>query len=363
MKPFIFSFLTLTLMFFSSCGSNSKETIQVVDVNQFPVSIKLNETDAITLPIKSFGISEIKVVDSLLIVSVLGNENFWHVYSLPQMDSIGSYFNVGNAPYEMTMPIPCYQSSFYKNGNDIIASIPLPERQKMVKFNMTKLISDNDYEGNATFWDINSENMTAWTYCLDDEQYIQAYIDPIDKRIVRTIRNYSNNEIVNNNKYIEKLNSKSIEKIEDIQLLLTNPAIRPDGRMVAEIPGYSNQIVIYEIFDKNGVCIEYKDLQKEAQDVDKLINNFTSLFGGGYGYNDYFALIRNKIDKGNVIDQSIDFFSWDGNPIGSIDLGMNTIRRFDISERNGILFCLNAESDCIITYNISSFLDSINKYV
>ena len=365
MKSLVYAIVSLFLFTLFSCKNTINDEIREIDINKFPFNLNLDVTDMEILNIPSLGITEIKVVDSLLIVSVIGNNEFWNVYTIPNKDSIGSLLNVGNGPYELSMPIPCYQSSFYKNENgDILTSLPMPDKQRMMEINLTEYLKDNKYENNCSQFDVKSDDMTIWTYCIDRNRYLQAYVHPETRQIIRSIRNISDksdNKI--DNKILESLNAKSIENLDNIQLMLTTPAIRPDGNKVAEIPGFSNLVTVYNTTGDGGIKIRYKNMSDSEPEIRQLTNQNISLFGGGYGYNDYFALIRNEIDNDRIVNQHIDFISWDGEPLGSINLGMNTIRRFDINETYGTLFCLNSETDKIIEYDISSLLNKIKTHI
>lgn len=345
----------MALSMLSGCGISSDKTIKAVSSKSFPVLLNLCEMKDSILDIHSFGISEIKVVDSLLVVSTLDNENFWHLYSLPSLDSVGKIFNVGNGPFELPMPVPCFQSSFFHDEqNSIIVAVPQIDRQKILKINLSDFLKERDYN-NAAIVDLKSSPMTIWTYCLDDNRYLQASVNAEQNQIVRNLINPSNKPYGNNG-YFEDLNERKVENPEDLQLLLTTPAIKPDGGKVAEIPGFSNKVTIYDTTDDEGVIIEYIDIPGDKGIVSQYMKNNVSLFGGGYGYDNYVAIIRNDIEQGSIVNQHIDFFSWEGCQLGSINLGKKSIRRFDIDEINGILLCLDSDKDAISAYDVSSFL-------
>lgn len=345
----------------AGCAKTESGNRVEIDASQFPVKTDL-QGKAVEIPgIPSFGISEIKVVDSLLVVSVLDDENFWHFYSIPHMDSIGNYFNVGNGTYEFPAPIPCFQSSFCKNeNNESMAYIPLPDRNKMAEVNLSKLLKEGNLEECATILKIKSEKMPLWNYGLGQDRYLQGVVNPEMRSLERYVRSFSDPESDDyKNEYRDFLNSRTVESMEDIQMLLTTPAIGGNGGKVAEIPGYSNEIVVYDTSGPGGTIIEYKDMPADQATLSQLSRQGVSLFGGGYGYDNFFTLIRNEIEDGAVVNQHLDFVSWDGRPLGSIDTGMNTLRRFDIDPGNGTLYCLDGMSDEIKAFEIKSFLKDI----
>lgn len=355
--------LAYLIIMLSGCTNKRSNNLVEIDASKFPV-----KTDfvgkAIQIPeISTFGITEIKVVDSIMVVSVMGNENFWHFYSLPQMNYIGSYFNTGNGPYEFPMPIPSFQSSLCKNEqNETMAYIPLPGRHKMAEVNLSRMLTSGNYEDNSNILDIKAEQMPLWTYCLDKSRYLQAMVNPENNSIERTIRSFTTDSVgKTDNEFLDFLNSRNVESMEDLQLLLTTPAIGDNGNKVAEIPGFNNQIVVYDTTNDEGVIINYKDMPSDKTDLIQLSKQNISLFGGGYGYDDFFTLIRNEIEDGKVINQHLDFISWNGKPLGSINAGMNTIRRFDLDQNNGTLYCLDDESDKIRAYDIKAFLEEIHQ--
>lgn len=361
MKRAYIYLLGCLLILLAGCAKTESGNRVEIEASQFPVKTDL-QGKAVEIPeISSFGISEIKVVDSLLVVSVLDDKDFWHFYSLPKMDSIGRYFNVGNGTYEFPAPIPCFQSSFCKNeDNEAMAYIPLPDRNKMAEVNLAKLLKERNLEGCATILNIKSGKMPLWAYGLGQDRYLQGVVNPEKKSLERYVRTFSEPESDDSgNEYRDFLNSRTVESMEDIQMLLTTPAIGGNGSKVAEIPGYCNEIVVYEAAGRGGVCIEYKDMPADKVKLSQLSRQGVSLLGGGYGYDNFFTLIRNEIEDEAVVNQYLDFVSWDGKPLGSINTGMNTLRRFDIDLRNGTLYCLDGMSDEIKAFDIKSFLEDI----
>lgn len=355
--------LAYLVIMLSGCTNKRSNNLVEIDASKFPVKTDL-VGKAIQIPeISTFGITEIKVVDSIMVVSVMGNENFWHFYSLPDMDSIGSYFNIGNGPYEFPAPIPCFQSSFCKNEqNETMAYIPLPGRHKMAQVNLSNMLTSGNYEDNYNVVDIKAEQMPLWTYCLDQSKYLQAVVNPENNSIERSIRSFTADSISKaDNEFLDFLNSRKVESMENLQLLLTTPAIGQDGNMVAEIPGYDNQIVVYDTSGADGVFIKYKDIPSDKTELALLAKQNLSPFGGGYGYDDFFTLIRNEIEDEKVINQHLDFISWDGTPLGSINTGMNSIRRFDLDQANGGLYCIDGTSDEIKAYDVKAFLKEIHQ--
>lgn len=344
------------------CNNSANNDPKEIDVTKFPVSIDLNGKEVKLPEISSIGISEIKVLDSILIVSVLEDKDFWHIYSLPELDSIGRFFNVGNGPLEFTDPIPCFQSSFYRNDNNLFAFIPQLFKQKMAEVNLSNLLKDKNYESDIRMLDVESDQMPIWAYALDKSRYIQAVFDPDNISIQRTIKNFSDQSVVNiDNKYLDMLNSRKGESMEDLQLLITSPAIGKDGNIVAEIPGYSNKIIIYDTTGAAGACVSYKNGLPGETKAKELAKKYVSLFAGGYGHDDFFAFIRNEIKDDKIVNQYFDFLSWNGEPLGTINTGMSSIRRFDVDHASGTLYCLDGDSDTIKAYNIKSFLKDIKE--
>ena len=91
----------------------------------------------------------------------------------------------------------------------------------------------------------------------------------------------------------------------------------------------------------------------------KYAEKYLAFFGGGYGHDDFFAFIRNEIRDEKVVNQYFDFLSWEGDPLGTINSGMKSIRRFDIDLSTGTLYCLDGESDTIRAFHLKSFFNDI----
>lgn len=76
-----------------------------------------------------------------------------------------------------------------------------------------------------------------------------------------------------------------------------------------------------------------------------------SEYGGGNGYKDFFAVIANDYDNGQLTGQSLLFFDWEGNPLVKVILPMKNVGCFDIDLDNKMLYLHNIEEDCIVRCN------------
>lgn len=352
--------LWLSMLFMASgmgCSHNGmvERSVRITDSGAFPAVLSLSAPDGVTLDLPSMGIMEIRVADTVLVVSVSDQKGFWHLYSLPGIDSIGRILDVGQGPNEFLMPLPCGQASFTpdENGHTIVTA-PFMVIPRMVEF---ALSPENMGSRGLTAYrtiDVPTSDLSLWAFRLDSDRILVAEALPdenrVRRRILRTGTHYAEESA---NKAIEALNARNVSDMSELPLLLTSPAIRPDGTMVAEIPGFGNGICVYDTGTGESVTIEYADRDSGRDRQKEMMAKNMQLFNGGIGYENYFAVLRNNYSAGKASGQSIDFFGWDGRPLATVNLPDDMkFRRFDIDRRNSAIYCLDGDNDRIVKFKV-----------
>ena len=352
----------------TECDGSKTELISTIRIKEFPITIELSESDKIDNNITSFGITEIRVVDSLLIVSVTDNRGFWHFYSLPDCTLKDSIFDKGGGPGEFLYPVPCYMASIIKDTeNKTTVAIPTIVNSKMIFLDLDRenSLSDDSPKDKRDEIEIPSISGTIATFMLDSNRILNFSIIPEEHRIQRDIINLSAGQQLGTTdiKAFEILNATRAAIGSQVSLISTQPAIKPDGTMVAEIPNYNNEIYVYNTIDGESLRLIYPQQKPSVRKAEKLMSENKIIFGGGYGYDEFFTLLRYKMLFDNEQEEYLDLISWDGIPLGSIKLKNSHIRRCDIDLNQGVLYCLDSQNDIIECFDISKFINEITSKV
>lgn len=366
-KIILFSFV-MTSLLLSSCNQN-KSTGSDLDKEirnlDFPITLDLSTKEPLSDSISSIGITGFRIFDPLVVVSVEDNNGFLHVYSLPELTQYDNLLKVGGGPNEVPEVIPMdYASQFYdeKAGKTKLA-LPSLVNSRMFILDFTTNADNRQTLRLDTIIELPSENNSLLTFMLDNERILDFIVDMQNAKIKREILNIKTGEPEYPEfgiEAIEKLNDRQVEDLSKISLLTSYPIFRPNSSLVAEIPGYNNEIQMYDTKTGTSKKIIYKDFDQKISHADQLLENNHSLFDNGSGYEQFFTVIRNDWKSGNEPTKYLDFISWEGLPLGSIQLPYSNFIVCDISLKDGKLYCLNYETDKIDTYDISEFLKGLD---
>ena len=348
----------LSLLLTVSCNHKESEFSES-EIISFPTTLDLTDIAPLPSSIPSFGIMDLRVVDSMLLVSVDDNRDFWHIYSLPSLEKVDSLLSIGGGPGETDMPVPAsYVSEIRNKAGKTIIAFPTIINSKMVLID-EKSGNNNLSYGIDTILEIPVERNSLITYMLDEDRILNYKVIPEQKRVLREIIGLSvqkNHEIP----LMEYLNKRHVDDMSEIFEIITIPAIQPGGRMIVEIPGFMNEQYLYDTKTGNGKKIIYPGLKNNVSNL-RILSDKRPIFGSAYGHEDYFTYLRYENQENGKVKTFMDFVDWNGNPLGSILLPDKTIRCADISEKNGLLICIDADLEGIMCYNISDFLKKIKS--
>lgn len=332
-----------------SCGHESHD--RSIQINKFPIESYLKYDSGQVLDIPSIGIMEINTFNDKLIVSTSESSALWQIYSLPEVDSIGSIFRPGAGPGELIEPTPSIIASFYsrKEDNHVMCIIPQMMSGKFVAGDLTDNISKDTVINNKI------GPMTMMAYRLDDLRWFNIEIVPDSCKIRRSI--IGNAGKVMANQAIDSLNHASVRDMSQIPLLMFRPIISANGLWVAEIGGYKPEINIWNSRTGESNQIIYQDIDDSYSAMRSRLTENKPLFQGGIALDNFFAVQRYN-GEGGI---NIDFFRWNGRPAATLSLDYDNIRRFAIDIKNGDLYCLDADRDVIIKFPIRDFLSQLKK--
>ena len=303
---------------------------------------------------------DFRIVDSILFVSTTSSPGLWHLYSLPSYDSIGRIIETGGGPLDLPMPLPCSMASFSTNKTSgVSVSLPINESGKFLEFIVKDRNIGSDWKESVKTIYAPILPTTLWAYNMGNDIVFQASIIPDSCKIVRTLQSLSADTVFPSNPALEILNGRTVDNMADIPSIITRPVLSTNGSKVAEIPGFSNEILIYEPLSDYYTSVRYPRQSFDENEIREMAARGISRFGWANGYDDFFAVVRNTISNKTVVDSSIDFISWEGNPLGTLRINQPNFRSFDIDLNSGTLYLLNADTDEIDFIDLSEFIDSL----
>ncbi|MBD5345752.1 MAG: hypothetical protein HDR92_01305 [Bacteroides sp.] len=351
MKLLHFAGIATLSMLGLSCSHGEGNPIERT-TDGFPVEAGLECADGQILDIPSIGIMEINIADDILVVSTSDPSNPWQTYSLPDIEQTGSIFTVGGGPGELIMPTPSIIASFYRRESDghTISIVPSTMNGKFIAGDLTTHRSSDTAINNKI------GPMTVMAYRLNDSLWFNTEIIPDLCKVRRSLVAKDGSLI--DNAAMSTLNDKSVPNMAQISRIMFRPLIKPDGSWVAEVPGFRPVIDVWNASTGESFQIRYsEDVSGNQQDELSRMGANKMLFGGGVAFDEFFGVLRYDKD-GNA---HIDFFSWDGDPLATLSTTCSDIRRFVIDLKNGDLYCLDAQQDAVVRFQIGDFLTKLNK--
>lgn len=330
-----------------SCSHRSQD--HIIQVKKFPIESYLKYDTGQALDIPSIGIMESNIFNDKLIVSTSDPSDLWQIYSLPEVDSIGSIFRIGAGPGELNEPTPSIIASFYSRNDDnhVMCIVPKMMSGKFVAGDLTDNISKDTVINNKI------GPMTMMAYRLDDFRWFNVEIVPDSCKIRRSI--IGNAGKVMPNQAIDSLNHASVRDMSQIALLMFRPIISPNGLWIAEVGGFKPEINIWNSRTGESNQIIYQDIDDSHSAMRSRLTENRPLFQSGIALDNFFAVQRYN-GEGGI---NIDFFRWNGNPAATLNLDYDNIRRFAIDIKNGDLYCLDAARDVMIKFPIREFLSQL----
>jgi len=263
----------------------------------------------------------------------------------------GNDIVVDSFPGEVTEPPISIRASYYTRASDghTIALIPSPVTRKFVAADLTSNTS------NDTAINLPVSGMPILTFHLDGNRWLTTDIVPDSCKIRRTIFGADGNPIANS--ALDEFNTAVASDISQISEVIRFPVIKPDGERVADQRGYCGIIDVWNTKTGERFRITYPDVNNSDSSIQSRVRENKQLFQGGAAYDDFFVMQRINDD----CSSNIDFFAWDGAPLGTLHIEGTGLRRVDFDLTNGDMYCLDAEIDQIVKYPVGDFLSQLKR--
>ena len=303
------------------------------------------------------GIREVKVLDSLLIIS---KADTWALYSLDGRHKYGEFLRIGNGPGEFTS-IPtinrCYS---FKESDSLFVYVADPYRGHVLGFNISEFLAGIE----------RAPYPVIETHCILNIMMSMPYGK--EKILVyQPNYNYTNikrmmyeGDSLRQMPITQGIDRITINSEADMNILSRNTCYNSASDKFVEAMLYLNQINIISGDGTEGktICVGKRldDISKiERENYASLVKGYTTVSAWDEGFGaiysgatemDYQLLTAN--------DLRIQFFDWEGNPRCLVELPYQTYS-FDIDFENKVMYVLNTTDDKLIAYDATEIIQCL----
>lgn len=346
------SILTMTTLF--SCQEKGIHLDNTQKCSGFSKTIEIGTGE--TIPLSDVGITGFRIIDTLLVVSTNNKAQGYSVYSLPKVQKMGSFMDVGHSTSEVS-EIPYISDAYlYKEGRKIVLSFQdsrtgyyddvdvLQSLQTGKQISTKKEHFIKDAAGNIfIFYHFAPEDFYA--VCLDMKE-------------LKWIRQYYHNNQQVSIPAMDCLNQYAVQDIGQFAQgsLICYPAFNAQKGIIAEAHWHSNQIHLYSLNgDKattlipNGKLDDYLNLPADQTEHQKRI-----YYKSIKGYADYFMLDHPTPQNENFLQ----CYDWDGRQLLEMKMPQ-PYTSFDIDMANHFIYTLDNETEQLTRYPLPKELMEI----
>ena len=347
----IFSVLFIAIILFGCKDQEVNNNLKFTD------TIHISGQDA---DIDAMGALNLKVIDSILIVSTKKKVGFWSFYDLKSKRHLGDFLNKGNSNSEfLGSPLAGRQHFERDENGDLISLVYDFSKGGLKKFNITKSLNSQHPEVELTDIQL-PRNIFSWTM-LHSGEFLISEPDMSHAFENRSIFSNNKKKVLPTSYLFDNLKISSKGDINDVGTIISS---HPSRDMVVECGKKLNKIYLYsidgsfvkEISIDEEVPVSIEALERVGKrnkkdcfrDLECTENYFCVLFSGNNQ--------RQETTKGN--NSKIYIFSWMGEPITCIYLD-RVVTSFSFDWKNKKLYTLNYNTEEIVEYDVSSVNISI----
>ena len=310
--------------------------------------------------IDAIGALDLRVIDSILIVSTKKKVGFWSFYDLKNKRRLGDFLNKGNSNMEfLGSPLVGRQYFERDENGDLISLVYDFSKGGLKKFNISKSLNSQRSEVELTDIQL-PRNIFSWTM-LSSGEFVISEPDMSHAFENRSIFLNNQKKKLSVSHLFENLKIKPKGDINDIGTIISS---HPSKDIVVECGKKLNKIYLYNI---DGSFVKEISIDEEVpasiealkrvgkrnkkdcfRDLECTENYFCVLFSGNNQ--------KLEIEGGN--NSKIYIFSWMGEPITCINLD-RVVTSFSFDWKNKKLYTLNYNTEEIVEYDVSSLNISI----
>lgn len=356
--------LLLLIVVIIGCESTvgAKETSFMVTENiqraqGFPHTFQLK--DGIDAEIADIGIKNMRVFDSIMVLTTNRKEDFLTFYALPDNKELGSFLNIGKGPFEFLYQPVLEETSFVKKNNDWVAFLYDFQNGKILTLNVNQSLKKGEAD------------ISVFADSISPFQFNMVMIDSttfLHKELANGNTQQIRSFIKDNKKttlpVLDRLNKATIKQGEDFNLLSTIAKYSEKRQRVVEISVSLNYLNIYAFdgsFEKTIYLGEKLDDLLEVQRKRRWNRKYS--FTDVRLFDDFFGVVFiNEKEKTFDLNRRkypvIYLFDWDGNPLAELKLNQ-FITSFDIDFYHEALYTFDYKTEELRKYDIKEMLKRI----
>jgi hypothetical protein len=328
---------------------------------EFPQSFMLDRSIEVDFEsMNIIGMSDFRIYDSLLVLSVADKEGALTLLSLPDYHFLGKFLSLGQGPDEFLFNPELTKATFFEEEGARFVWIYDSLTGKLYKMHIDKSINNNQLNTSVC------RNLppSLFNFCVIDSVTFFCKEMANQQQQIRYIWNKGEKIAL---PHLEKLNLASIRLTEesfDINILSTITMCDILKGRIVEASVCLNYINLYSLDGSFGktICIGDKlDNIDKIQDIDTWDRIYT--FGKLRLFPQFWGVLYiNESDRGFQVDKktlpAIFLFDWDGNPLAELKLN-RFVTSFDIDMLNGYLYTLDHRTDEFYRYDIRDILEKL----
>lgn len=366
--------MLLALVLFAAAGCKEKKVYpaaeymafeQVEFVDDFPMNETLSGGELLDLGL--LGALDVRVHDSLLILTTQDNMGQWSFFALPETRPLGKYLVRGRGPNEFLSLPWVSDADFFTDGGEQMASIYNFDSGKLLYMNMTRTLRD----GVLSMTEAASLEPSLFTVRRVDGKTI--FCEAMNDREGREERSIVGD--TTHREALEMLNSAKVgydvedgvTDMDNINVIGKHTIVKPGARRVVETGLLLNRLNIYDLegdFRKT-VCVGAADLESIAEVCRIDRRERTWVYSITRAYPDFFVVLNTNyasLDEmlGTVPSPmpALLFFDWEGKPLARITADRR-FATYDIDLKTGMLYTLNDGTEEVFRYDIGAVLGAL----
>lgn len=359
----IYIFALLAILSFVGCSKSPRNTSErymttqnVETVTDFPEEVNLSSPEKVK--VEGVGIMGFKVLDSMIVLSLKGENGLLGFYKKDDFKPLGRFLNIGNGKGEVVFNPPISTAiNFYRLPDGLYVDVFDGQKEKIYTFNVDESLHEKHGILKAELKNVSNSSFN--TVRLPDGKYFIKDINNNDTQQIRAIRDLSTGKNTAT-AIMNRLNEASVREGEDFNIISTITRVSKDGRII-EAPIGLNYLNIYRpdgTFAKT-ICVGDK-----LDDIDDIMNTKRSkrkyTFSDVRVFDKFFGVVKidaeeSEYQSRNSKNPSILLFTLDGKPLAEIKTN-RLMTSFDIDIDNGILYTFDLQSEEFLKYDISMWL-------
>ena len=301
--------------------------------------IALNNAKEVSLP--DAGVWEVQIIDDYLVTTNFGDKGLISVFSFPDLEKLGSFFDKGNGPFELRETLSFSRMRVVSENGQTNIYIP-DGKNNIINFDLTDSALFNQLSATYKFRDI------------PHSMFLNIFIDD-STAFCKNLAGYSDKQerfiYVNDTLIVPEsmaiLNETTVPVQNDdfmFNAITTAFGYNPQFDIVAEASIYMNNINLYGIRN---------DIRKTLYIGKKISVNDVCHGGGGMKrmitmmqpYDDMFAILTcNK-------RPTIVAFDWDGNYMFTLVIPDKEVSCFGFDFKRHTVYTFDSDSETMKIYD------------